>query len=110
MEITNETIQLYKKRVANCIKAANMSKKDTWAYNFWMQTASKITKKLEIKIRLTPETNTVAIHEDRPAGISRQIRREEPREGEFGGLQRVHIAPIQPAQVLQRDWRDRDRR
>jgi hypothetical protein len=47
MEQTKETIQLYKKRVANCIKAANMSKKDSWAYNFWMQTASKITKKLE---------------------------------------------------------------
>tara|TARA_A100001011_G_scaffold65106_1_gene66007 strand:- start:77 stop:277 length:201 start_codon:yes stop_codon:yes gene_type:complete len=47
MEQTKETIDLYKKRVANCIKTANMSEKDSWAYNFWMQTASKITKKLE---------------------------------------------------------------
>ena len=28
-------------------EAAKMADKDTWAYNFWMQTASKITKKLE---------------------------------------------------------------
>ena len=34
MEITKETIDLYKKRVANCIKASKMSEKDTWAYNF----------------------------------------------------------------------------
>ena len=47
MEQTKETIELYKKRVANCIKTANMSEKDSWAYNFWMQTASKITKKIE---------------------------------------------------------------
>jgi len=47
MEITKETIDLYKKRVANCIKVAKMSEKDTWAYNFWMQTAAKITKKIE---------------------------------------------------------------
>jgi len=47
MEVTKETIDLYKKRVANCIKAAKMADKDSWAYNFWMQTASKITKKIE---------------------------------------------------------------
>jgi|TARA_B100000941_G_C28501476_1_gene554532 hypothetical protein len=47
MEQTKETIDLYKKRVANCVEAAKMADKDTWAYNFWMQTASKITKKLE---------------------------------------------------------------
>ena len=47
MEVTKETIDLYKKRVANCIKVAKMSEKDTWAYNFWMQTAAKITKKIE---------------------------------------------------------------
>ena len=48
MEITKETIDLYKKRVANCIKASQkMHEKDTWAYNLWMQTAAKITKKIE---------------------------------------------------------------
>tara|TARA_B100000927_G_C16474150_1_gene472721 strand:+ start:2907 stop:3074 length:168 start_codon:yes stop_codon:yes gene_type:complete len=47
MEVTQETIDLYKKRVANCIEAAKMAEKDSWAYDFWMQTASKITKKLE---------------------------------------------------------------
>ena len=47
MEQTKETIDLYKKRVANCVEAAKMADKDSWAYNFWMQTASKITKKIE---------------------------------------------------------------
>ena len=47
MEVTKDTIDLYKKRVANCIKAANMSEKGSWAYDFWMQTAAKITKKIE---------------------------------------------------------------
>ena len=47
MEVTKYTIDLYKKRVANCIKAANMSEKGSWAYDFWMQTAAKITKKIE---------------------------------------------------------------
>ena len=42
MEITKETIDLYKKRVANCI-SFQMLRKDTWAYNR-MQTAAKITK------------------------------------------------------------------
>ena len=44
MEITKETIDLYKKRVANCITPNG--EKDTWAYNFGCK-PTKITKKLK---------------------------------------------------------------
>jgi transcription initiation factor IIE alpha subunit len=42
----NETVLLYETRIANCVHTAKQPPKDSWAYNFWMQTANKIAKKL----------------------------------------------------------------
>ncbi len=34
------------RRIENCVRAAKLAPKDTWAYNFWMKTAGKLVKKL----------------------------------------------------------------
>ena len=37
---------LYERRIENCVRAAKLAPKGSWAHKFWMQTAGKILKKL----------------------------------------------------------------
>ena len=47
MEILKEkTKLLYERRIENCVRAAKLAQKCSWAHKFWMQTAGKILKKL----------------------------------------------------------------
>ena len=51
----------------------------------------------------------VAVHEDRPAGVVGQVRRQEAREGEIGRLQRMALAAQDPAKLREHERRDGDR-
>ena len=37
---------LYERRLENCVRAAKLAPKGSWAYKFWMKTAGTILKKL----------------------------------------------------------------
>ena len=45
-KLDQETIELYERRIDNCVRTASQNPEDSWAYNFWMQTAGTLLRKL----------------------------------------------------------------
>ena len=45
-KLDQETIKLYERRIDNCVRTASQNPKDSWAHNFWMQTAGTLLRKL----------------------------------------------------------------
>ena len=45
-EMTPALQKLYKKRIDNCVRVAEMCPKDSWAHKYWMQVAGKLSKDL----------------------------------------------------------------
>ena len=37
---------LYERRIENCVRAAKLAQKGSWAHKFWMKTAGTLVKKL----------------------------------------------------------------
>ena len=44
MKIAEKTMN--ERRIENCVRAAKLAPKGSWAYNFWMKTAGTILRKL----------------------------------------------------------------